>query len=127
MGFKPTLQAPEQPRLSRAVSPRLLERADERVFAFAQGSPRHFGTNDLVVVLDFREEVAELEAIPRQRLAEADELPLALRLKFARPATHIKQVLGAPDQSLWFLVIFEDGDFECGTMNASLVTPGGKA
>jgi hypothetical protein len=104
-----------------------MELVDERVFTFAQGAQRHFGTNDLMVLLDFREEVAELEAIPRQRLADAEELPLALRLKFARPASDIKQVLGAPDQSFWFLVIFEDGDFECGAMNASLVAPGGTA
>lgn len=127
MGFKPILRGQEQQRLSMAISPRLMELVDERVFTFAQGAQRHFGTNDLMVLLDFREEVAELEAIPRQRLADAEELPLALRLKFARPASDIKQVLGAPDQSFWFLVIFEDGDFECGAMNASLLAPGGTA
>lgn len=113
--------------MSTTISPRLMEIIDERVFTFAQGAQRHFETNDLMVLLDFREEAPELEAIPRQRLAEAEELPLDLRLKFAKPASDIKQVLGAPTQSFWFLVIFEDGDFECGAINASLMAPGGTA
>lgn len=107
--------------MSTPSSPRLMEIIDERVFAFAQGAQRHFGTNDLVVLLDLREAAPELEALPRQRLAEADELPLDVRLKLSQPAADLKQVLGTPEQSFWFIVIFEDGDFEFQAVNAALM------
>jgi len=110
--------------MSTSIPPRLLEFVDERVFNFAQGAQRHFGSNDLVVLLDFREEVPGLEALPRQRLAEADELPLDLRLKLAKPVAELKPELGAPDQSFWYLVIFEDEDFECGEVNEALISTG---
>lgn len=111
--------------MSTPIPPRLLEFVDERVFNFAQGAQRHFGTNDLVVLLDFREEIPGLEALPRQRLAEADELPLDLRLKLAKPVADLKPELGAPDQSFWYLVIFEDDDFECGEIIAALLSSNG--
>jgi len=113
--------------MNTPIPPRLLEFVDERVFNFAQGAQRHFGTNDLVVLLDFREEVPGLEALPRQRLAEADELPLDLRLKLAKPVAELKPELGAPDQSFWYLVIFEDEDFECGEVNVAFLASDKKA
>lgn len=100
---------------------RLAEIIDQRVFTFAQGAQRHFGTNDLVVLLDFREATPALEAVPRKRLADAEELPLDLRLKLSEPASVLKEVLGTPEQSFWFLVIFEDGDFEYGAVNAAML------
>lgn len=98
-----------------------MEIIDDRVFAFAQGAQRHFGTNDLMVLLDLREAAPELEAVPRQRLAEAQELPLDVRVQLSRPASDLKELLGSPEQSFWFLVIFEDGDFEYQAVNASLM------
>ena len=95
-----------------------MEIIDDRVFAFAQGAQRHFKTNDLVVLLDLREAAPGLEALPRQGLAETEELPLDLRLQLARPASVLQEVLGTPEQSFWFIVIFEDGDFEYGAINA---------
>jgi hypothetical protein len=38
-----------------------------------------------------------------------------------------EQVLGTPDQSNWFQVIFEDVNFACGGTNALLVASGGTA
>lgn len=38
-----------------------------------------------------------------------------------------EQVLGTPDQSNWFQVIFEDVNFASGVINVSLVAPGGTA
>ncbi len=113
--------------MSTSSSQRLMEIIDERVFAFAQGAQRHFGTNDLVVLLDLREAAPELEALPRQRLAEAEELPLDLRLKLANPASDLKELLGSPEQSFWFLVIFEDGDFEYSAVNAAAMGTGDSA
>ena len=110
--------------MTTPIPSRLLEFVDDRVFNFAQGAQRHFGTNDLIVLLDFREEVPGLEALPRQRLAEADELPLDLRLKFAKPVAELKPTLGAPDQSFWYLVIFEDDDFECGEVHTGVLDSG---
>ncbi|MNR47208.1 hypothetical protein D3C85_1662780 [compost metagenome] len=104
-----------------------MEIIDDRVFAFAQGAQRHFGTNDLMVLLDLREAAPELEALPRQRLADADELPLDVRLQLSRPASDLLELLGSPEQSFWFLVIFEDGDFEYRAVNASLLGSGGTA
>jgi hypothetical protein len=113
---------PEEPVfMSTPPSPRLAEIIDERVFQFAQGVQRHYGTNDLVVLLDFREAKPALEAIPRQRLAEAEELPLDLRLQLSQSAGTLLEVPGAAEQSFWFLVIFEDGDFEHGAVNASML------
>lgn len=108
--------------MSTLPSPRLAEIIDARVFNFAQGAQRHFATNDLVVLLDFREAKPALEAIPRMRLAQAQELPLDLRLELSQPASALLDVLGAPEQSFWFLVIFEDGDFEHDAVNASMLT-----
>ncbi|WP_077033779.1 hypothetical protein [Pelomonas sp. KK5] len=100
---------------------------DERVFNFAQAAQRHFKTNDLVVVLDLRDEVPELQALPRQGLADAQDLALDIRLKFSRPAADLRDVLGAPEQSFWFLVVFEDEESECAVINASMLVPGGDA
>jgi len=116
--------------LTPAIDPfpdRLHEILDERVFHFAQAAQRHFATNDLVVVLDLRDETPELQALPRQRLAEADELPLDIRLKFARPAGDLEAVLGSPAQSFWFLVIHEDEDSDCAAVNAAMLEPRGLA
>jgi hypothetical protein len=38
-----------------------------------------------------------------------------------------EQVLGTPDHSYRFQVIFEDVNFACGVINASLVAPSGTA
>lgn len=108
--------------MSSPVPERLLEILDDRVFAFAQAAQRHFKSNDLVVLLDFREEIPELEALPRQGLAETAELALDLRLKLARPASELKEALGSPEQSFWFLVIYEDEDSDCAAVNASMLT-----
>lgn len=110
--------------MSSPSSPRLAEIIDERVFGFAQGAQKHFGTNDLVVLLDFREPEPALEAIPRKRLAEAEELPLDVRLQLSQPASALQEVLGSAQQSFWFVVIFEDGDFEHGAVNASMLAAG---
>lgn len=37
------------------------------------------------------------------------------------------QVLGTPDRSYWFHVTFEDVNFACGVINASLVARRGTA
>lgn len=34
-----------------------------------------------------------------------------------------EQVVGTPDQPYWFQVIFEDVNFACGVIKASLVAP----
>ena len=115
------------PPLTDSVPEQLRDILDDRVFSFAQAAQRHFQTNDLVVVLDLRDEAPELEALPRQRLADADELPLDVRLKFAKPAADLKEMLGSPEQSFWFLVIYEDEDSDCGAVNASMMAPGGRA
>lgn len=78
-------------------------------------------------MLDLRDEAPELQALPRQRLAEADELPLDIRLKFARPAAVLEDVLGSPTQSFWFLVIYEDEDSDCAAVNAAMLEPRGLA
>ena len=106
---------------------RMQEVIDDRVFNFAQAAQRHFSTNDLVVVLDLRDDSPELEALPRQRLADADELPLNIRMKFARPASNLKEAPGSPEQSFWFLVIFEDEEAHVAAINASLSASGGRA
>ena len=104
-----------------AVPERIRAILDERVFGFAQAAQRHFQTNDLVVVLDFREETPALEALPRQRLAEAEELALDIRLKLARPASALQEQLGSPEQAFWFLVIHEDEDADCGAVHAAML------
>lgn len=110
--------------MSTPLPSRIPEIIDERVFSFAQGAQRHFGTNDLLVLLDFREAKPSLEAIPRQRLVEAEELPLDVRLQLSQPASALQEVLGTPEQSFWFLVIFKDGDFEVSAVNASMLDAG---
>ncbi len=93
---------------------------DERVFNFAQAAQRHFKTNDLVVVLDFRDDTPGLEAVPRQALAEAEELSLEVKLKLARPASALNPELGAPEQAFWFLVIDADEEAHCGAISAAV-------
>jgi hypothetical protein len=46
-------------------------------------------------------------------------------LKSSKPVIDFKEVLGAPDQSFWFLAIFEDGNSACAAINASVIVPGG--
>lgn len=103
------------------VPDRILEILDDRVFNFAQAAQRHFKTNDLVIVLDLREESPELQALPRQSLVEAQELALDIRLKVSRPAAKLEEILGSPEQSFWFILIFEDEDAECGAINAAML------
>lgn len=103
-----------------ALPDRLQALIDERVFNFAQAAQRHFKTNDLVVLLDFRAETPELEALPRQALAEAQELSLEVKLKLARPASALSPVFGAPEQAFWFVVIHEDEDADCGAISAAV-------
>jgi hypothetical protein len=108
--------------MSTPLPPRIAEILDERVFAFAQGAQRHFKTNDLVVLLDFREAKPALEAVDRKRLVEAEELPLDLRLQLSQSASALEEVLGSIEQSFWFVVIFEDGDFDYGAVNAAMLS-----
>lgn len=110
--------------MSIPLPPRIAEIIDARVFAFAQGAQRHFKTNDLVVLLDFREAKPALEAVDRKRLVEAEELPLDVRLQLSQPASALEAELGSAAQSFWFLVIFEDGDFEYGAVNAAMLDAG---
>lgn len=110
--------------MSTPLPPRIAEIIDARVFAFAQGAQRHFKTNDLVVLLDFREAKPALEAVDRKRLVEAEELPLDVRLQLSQPASALEEVLGSAEQSFWFVVIFEDGDFEYGAVNAAMLDAG---
>lgn len=100
---------------------------DDRVFNFAQGAQKHYRTNDLVVFLDLMEDAPSMAAIPRERLAEADEVPEAIRRKLAAPASELAKVLGSPLQSFWFFVIYESGDAHCVALNASMLVPGGTA
>jgi hypothetical protein len=109
------------------VPDRIQDILDARVTDFAQAAQRHFKTNDLVVVLDFREEPAQLEAVAREDLVAAQELSLDLKLKLARPASELQAVHGSPEQSFWFIVIFDDDDAECGAVNAAMLAPGGEA
>ncbi len=111
--------------MSAAVPDRIQDIFDERVTHFAQAAQRHFKTNDLVVVLDFREDPAQLEAMDRQQLAAADELSLDLQLKLAQPAGELLAEHGSPAQSFWFLVIFDDEQAECGAVNAAMLDAGG--
>lgn len=108
--------------MSAAVPDRIQEIFDERVTDFAQAAQRHFKTNDLVVVLDFREEPAQLEAVDRQDLVAADELSLDLKLKLSRPASELQAQHGSPEQSFWFIVIFDDEDAECGAVSAAMLS-----
>lgn len=62
---------------------------------------------------------------PRERLAQADGPSPQAKLKSSKPAADFKEVLGAPDQSFWFLAIFEDSDSACAAINASMIVPGG--
>ncbi len=117
----------EEPNLNTPDSSRLAEVIDERVFNFAQGAQRHFKTNDLIVILDLRDDDPGFEAAPRESFAQAEGLSPDMKLKFSRPAGDFKAVLGAPDQSFWFLAIFEDGDSACAAINASMIAPGGSA
>jgi len=110
--------------MSAAVPDRIQEIFDERVTDFAQAAQRHFKTNDLVVVLDFREEPAQLEAVDRQDLVRADELSLDLKLKLSRPASELEALHGSPEQSFWFIVIFDDEDAECGAVSAAMLGEG---
>jgi len=113
--------------VSQDIPDRIQDILDERVTNFAQAAQRHFKTNDLVVVLDFREQPAELEAVAREDLVAAEELPLDLKLKLSKPASELHAVHGAPEQSFWFIVIFDDDDAECGAVNAAMLAPGGGA
>ncbi|MCE4553372.1 hypothetical protein [Pelomonas cellulosilytica] len=110
--------------MSAAVPDRIQQIFDERVTDFAQAAQRHFKTNDLVVVLDFREDPAQLEAVDRQELVAADELSLDLKLKLSRPASELQEVHGSPEQSFWFIVIFDDEDAECGAVSAAMLAQG---
>lgn len=65
--------------------------------------------------------------MPRQDLVGADELSLDIRLKFARPASELRAVLGSSERSFWFLVIYEDESSDCGAVNASMLAPGANA
>jgi len=107
--------------MSAAVPDRIQEIFDARVTDFAQAAQRHFKTNDLVVVLDFREEPAQLEAVDRQDLVAADELSLDLKLKLSRPAAELETLHGSPAQAFWFIVIFDDEDAECGAVSAAML------
>lgn len=107
--------------MSAAPPDRIAALFDERVTTFAQAAQRHFKTNDLVVVLDFRESPAQLEAVDRQALAASPELALDLQLQLARPASEWQEALGSPAQSFWFLVIFDDEDAECGAVDAAML------
>lgn len=109
------------------VPARLRELIDSRVFEFAQAAQRHYRSNDLVMLLDLNDPDPTLEAVPRERLAQADELGSEIQSKFAKPAGDLKNVLGAPDQSFWFMVFYEDGDADVGAINASMLAPGGTA
>ncbi|MFG6487198.1 hypothetical protein ACG04R_11000 [Roseateles sp. BYS78W] len=108
--------------MTAAVPDRIQEIFDERVTDFAQAAQRHFKTNDLVVVLDFREDPAQLEAVDRQDLVAADELSLDLKLKLSRPASELQALHGSPEQSFWFIVIFDDEDAECGAVSAAMLS-----
>jgi hypothetical protein len=108
--------------MSQPVPDRIQDILDARVTDFAQAAQRHFKTNDLVVLLDFRDKPAQLEAIAREDLVAAEELSLDLKLKLARPASELKEEHGSPDQSFWFIVIFDDEDAECGAVNASMLS-----
>lgn len=112
--------------MSPPVPDRIQDILDERVTDFAQAAQRHFKTNDLVVLLDFREKPAELEALAREDLVASEELSLDLKLKLSRPASQLSEVFGAPEQSFWFIVIFDDEDAECGAVNAAMLAPGGE-
>lgn len=113
--------------MSKPDPSRLQEVIDEQVFNYAQAAQRHYKTNDLIVILDLRDEDPELEAAPRQRFAEAEQLSPEMRQAFSKPAGDFKQVFGAPDQSFWFLAIFEDGEAIYAAINASMIGPGGSA
>jgi len=64
------------------VPTRLREIIDSRVFEFAQAAQRHFQSNDLVILLDLSDPDPSLEAVPRQRLAEAQALGPEIQSKF---------------------------------------------
>jgi len=110
------------PPVNSAAPERILDIFDERVVQFAQAAQRHFQTNDLVVVLDFRETPAQLEAVDRQQLVAADELSLDLKLKLSRPASALEAPYGSPTQAFWFVVIFEDEEAECGAVSATMLS-----
>jgi len=74
-----------------------------------------------------RDESPELQAVPRQSLADAQELALDVRHKFSKPAADLKVALGSPEQSFWFLVIFEDEESEYGAVNAAMLASSGRA
>jgi hypothetical protein len=113
--------------VSQSIPASIQELIDERVFNFAQAAQKHYKTNDLVVLLDLSDERPELEAIPRTRLAESEDIPATLREKVSKPASGLAAVLGAPTQSFWFFVVFESGEGECVAINASMLAPGGRA
>ena len=78
-------------------------------------------------MLDLTDEQAELEAIPRKKMAESNEIPERLRHKLSVPASQLGTALSTPNQSFWFLVIYEAGDADCAAINASMLAPGGHA
>jgi hypothetical protein len=113
--------------LNHSLAQQLEELIDDRVFSFAQAAQKHYKTNDLVVFLDLMEQSPELEAIPRQRLAESNAVPEDIRQKVSVPASELSEVLGSPTQSFWFFVILETEETFCVAINASMMAPGGTA
>ncbi|WP_156392194.1 MULTISPECIES: hypothetical protein [unclassified Roseateles] len=115
--------------MSPSIPDRIQDLLDERVTTYAQAAQRHFKTNDLVVVLDFRDEPVELQAVAREDLAAAEELSLDLRLKLSKPASELSEVHGAPAQSFWFIVIFDDDRCRvrgCERVDAGVLTSKGE-
>ena len=113
--------------MTQTIPQQFEELIDERVFNFAQAAQKHYKTNDLVAFLDLMEADAQLEAIPRQRLADSNEIPAELRNKLATPASEMGAVFGAPTQSFWFFVVYEDGKADCVALNTLMLVPGGNA
>jgi hypothetical protein len=54
------------------VPDRLCDVIDNRVFEFAQAAQRHYRSNDLVILLALGDPVPALEAVPCERLTQAD-------------------------------------------------------
>ena len=109
------------------LPPALEELIDERVFEFARAAQKHYQTNDLVILLDLMEDAPALQAAPRSGIAGSEEIPALLRLKLSTPAAPPEAALGAPEHAFWFLVIYEDGDADCGMVRPDVLSAKGSA
>lgn len=110
-----------------SIEERVKAYVDDQLIEIYWDAVTHFGTKDLVLVLDESQEVDPVSAHSREKLISQTDVPEFIERKLRKPASDVEKSIKSSDGAFWFMVFSENNEAAaCVAVNAKFVNASGQ-